>query len=76
MADFVVTKLRLARVKKGIKMTSLAEALGVSLERISQIELRKAVASRKLANAIAVYLDVPTEELFDHDFLAKKVEER
>ena len=65
MIDYssIGTRIKQARLKKGITQEQLAEAVGVGVTHISHLETGSGTVSLKVFIAIANYLDCSADEL-------------
>lgn len=61
----MLTRLKMLRQLKGIKLKELSQAVGVSASFLSRIESGKLKGSRETRVKISEALDVPEKKLFD-----------
>ncbi len=61
--DSIGYKIRMVRLKKGIKQTEVARAIGMMQPQLSDIEKGKHIPSMKTLKKIAVAMKVDIEEL-------------
>jgi len=62
--DFVMTKLRIARMRACLKQKDLAEKTGLTTSAISSLELR-GIKSVRVAKLLAPHLNVKPEDIIE-----------
>jgi len=64
MSETLQNRIRVFRAEHRLSQSDLADAIGVSRKTISTIEVGRFVPSTVIALKIALYFNVPVEEIF------------